>query len=74
MLSTVKGDPGVFLEAAKKLHPNLQFTIENFDSNDNLAFLDFNVNVEKVTCGWYQKPTDTGSISKFRDAHLNCSR
>ena len=65
----VKGNPGVVLEAANKLHPNLQFTIEEFDSNGNLAFLDLNVNVDsakKVTCGWYQKPTDTGIILKFR--------
>ena len=52
----VKGDPGVVIEAANKLHPNLQFTIEEFNSNGNLAFLDLNVNVDsakKVTCGWY---------------------
>ena len=65
----VKGDPGVVLEAANKLHPNLQFTIEELDSNGNLAFLNLNVNVDsakKVTCGWYQKPTDTGTILNFR--------
>ena len=70
---TVKGDPGlVVLEAARKLHPNLQFTIEELDSNGNLAFLDLNVNVDsgkKVTCGWYQKPTDTGTILNFRYRH-----
>ena len=63
---TVKGDTGVVLEAANKLHPNLQFTIEELDSSVNLAFLDLNVNVDsgiKVTCGWYQKPTDTGTIA-----------
>ena len=32
IVRTVKGDPGVVLEAAKKLHPNLQFTIEELDS------------------------------------------
>ena len=56
IVRTVKGDPGVVLEAANKLHPNLQFTIEELDSNGNLAFLDLNVNVDsakKVTCGWY---------------------
>ena len=34
-----------------------------------LTFLDLNVNVDsakKVTCGWYQKPTDTGTILNFR--------
>ena len=51
------------------MHPNLRFTIEELDSNSNLAFLDLNVNVDsakKVTCGWYQKPTDTGTILNFR--------
>ena len=69
ILRTVKGDPGLVLEAAKKLHPNLQFTIEDFDSNGNLAFLDLYVNVDsgkKITCGWYQKPTHTGTILIFR--------
>ena len=40
IVRTVKGNPGLVLEAAYKLHPNLQFTIEDFDSNGNLAFLD----------------------------------
>ena len=69
IVRTVKGDPSLVLEAAKKLHPNLQFTIEELDSNGNLAFLDLNVNVDsakKVTCGWYQKPTDTGTTLNFR--------
>ena len=46
IVRTVKGDPGVVLGAANKLHPNLQFTIEELDSNGNLAFLDLNVKVE----------------------------
>ena len=46
IVRTVKGDPGVVLEAAIKLHSNLQFTIEELDSNGNLAFLDLNVNVD----------------------------
>ena len=69
VVRTVKADPGLVLEAANKLHPNLQFTIEELDSTVNLAFLDLNVIVEsgkKVTCGWYQKPTDTGTILNFR--------
>ena len=51
------------------MHPNLQFAIEELDSNGNLAFLDVNVNVDsakKVTCDLYQKPTDTGTILNFR--------
>ena len=46
IVRTVKGDPGVVLEAANKLHPNLQFTIEGLDSNGNLGFLDLNVKVD----------------------------
>ena len=68
-MRTVKGDPDIVLKAANELHPNLQFTIENPDSNGDLAFLDLNINVDsrkKVTCGWYQKPTDTGTILIFR--------
>ena len=70
IVRTVKADHGVVLEAANKLYPNLQFTIEELDSNGNLAFLDLNVNVDsgkEVTCGWYQKPTDTGTILNFRN-------
>ena len=44
IVRTVEGDPGLVLEAANKLHPNLQFTIEELDRNGNLAFLDLNVN------------------------------
>ena len=68
IVRTVKGDPGLVLEADNKLHQNLQFTIEELDSNGNLAFLDLNINVdsgEKLTWGWYQKPTDTGTILNF---------
>ena len=46
LVRTVKGDPGLVLEAANKLHPILQFTIEELDSNGNMAFLDLNVNVD----------------------------
>ena len=70
IVRTVKDDPGVFLDAADKVHPNyLQFTIDDFDSNGKLDFLDLNVNVDsrrKVTCWWYQKPADTGVILIFR--------
>ena len=77
IVRTVKGDPGVVLEAAIKLHPNLQYTIEEVDSNGNLAFLDLNVNVDsakKVTCNCYQKPTDTGTILNFRGCALCCTK
>ena len=69
IVRTVKGDTGVVLEASNNLHPMLQFTIQELDSNGNIAFLDLNVNVDSgktFTCGWYQKPTDTGTIVNFR--------
>ena len=69
IVRTVKYYPGVVLEAAIKLHRNLQFIIEELDSNGSLAFLDLIVKVDsgkKVTCGWYQKSTDTGTILNFR--------
>ena len=68
IVSTVRGDPGLVLEAANTLHPNLQFTIEELDSHSNLAFFDLNVDLDsgKKVCGWYQKPTDTCTILNFR--------
>ena len=64
----VKGDPGVVPETANNLNPNLQFTIEELDRKGYLIFSVLNVNVgsgTKVTCGWYQKPTDNGTILRF---------
>ena len=46
IVRTVKGDPAVVLGAAHKLLPNLQFALEELDSNGYLAFLDLNVNVD----------------------------
>ena len=46
VIRIVKGNPGVVLEAANKLHPNLQFTIEELNRNVTLAFLILNVNVD----------------------------
>ena len=77
IVRTVKGDPGVFLEAANKLHPNFQFTIEELDSNGNFAFLDLNVNVDsgkKVTCAWYQKLVpfcQTGTAQPSGEARIS---
>ena len=39
------------------------------NSKGNLPFLDLNINVSqgrRVTCSWYQKPTDTGTILNYR--------
>ena len=52
LFRNVKGDPGVILEAAIKLHPNLLFIIEELNSDGNLVFFGLNVNVNlgiKVT-------------------------
>ena len=46
ILRTVKSDPGVVLEAANKLLPNLHIAIEELDSNDNLTFFGLNNNVD----------------------------
>ena len=56
------------LRAANLLRPNLQFTIETPNTNGTLAFLDLQISIDKskkISCGWYQKPTDTGTILNF---------
>ena len=68
---TVKGGGGAscLLDAANSLHPNLQFTLEKTKSEGNWPFLDLNINVSqgrRVTCSWYQKQTDTGTILNYR--------
>ena len=63
IVRTVRGEPSCALEAAKSLHPNLRLTLEK------LLFLDLNINVlqdKGVTCNWYQKATDTGTILIYR--------
>ena len=57
------------LDDANSLYPNLQFALEEFNSETNLPFLDLNINVSQdwnLTCKWYQKPTDTGTILNYR--------
>ena len=69
IVRTVKGDPEKVLRAANLLHPKLQFTIETPNTKGNLAFLDLQISIDKsrkISCGWYQKPTDTGTILNFR--------
>ena len=68
IVRTVRGIPGVVLEAATKLHPKLKFAIEELDSNGNLTFFELIVKLDSrklVTCGWFQKPTDAGTILNF---------
>ena len=57
IIRNVKGDPSVGLQAANKLHPHLKqpFTLEVPTENNDLAFLDINLNVDgtkKTKCGW----------------------
>ena len=72
IICTVRGDPDEYLKFANSLHNNLQFTLEKVNIEENLAFLDINVNVSSksnITCHWYQKPTDTGIILNFAAVH-----
>ena len=65
----MKGDPEKMLWAANLLHPNILFTIETPNTKGNLAFLDLQYSIDKsrkISSGWYQKPTDTGTILNFR--------
>ena len=43
---TVKSGSSVVLQAANKLHPNLQLLLETSNENDGLAFLDINMNLD----------------------------
>ena len=69
IVKTVRGEPSCLLDAANPLHQNLQFTLEKTNSEGNLPLLDLNINVSqgrRVTCSWYQKPTDTETILKYK--------
>ena len=69
IVCTVKGNTLDYLEYAKSLHKNLQFTLETPNGSGDLAFLDLNINLNKdrkISCHWYQKSTDTGIILNFR--------
>ena len=78
IVRTVRRKPSCLLDAANSLHPNLQFTLEETKSEGNLPFLDLNKNVLQgrgVTCSWYQKPTDTGTILNYRSCtSTQCKR
>ena len=69
IVRTVRGELSCLLDAANSLHPIFQFPLEKTHSEGNLPFLDLNINVSqgrRVTCSWYQKPTDTGTILNYR--------
>ena len=69
IVRTVNGEPEKVLRAANLLNPNLKFTIETPKTNGKLAFLDLQFSIDKKrknNCGWYQKPTGTGTILNFR--------
>ena len=53
--SVIKGkdEPTCVLDAANSLHPNLQLTLEETNSEGNLPFLDLNISVSQdngITC------------------------
>ena len=51
-----KVDSNIVLQAANKLHPNLQITLETPNENADLIFLDIYINVDgkkQINCGWY---------------------
>ena len=77
-VKTVRGEPSCVLVAANSLHPNLQFILEETNSEGNLLFLDLNINVSQdrgVTCNWYQKLTDNRIIINYRSCALTqCKR
>ena len=73
IVRTVRGEPSCLLDAFNSLHPNLQFTLEETILEGSLMLLDLNVNVSQgkgVTCSWYQKQTDTGTIVNYRSCAL----
>ena len=69
IVRTVRVDTKELLDAANKLHPNLQFTLEKTDDKNSLPFLDMSFNVQpegNIFCTWYQKTSDTGTIPNYR--------
>ena len=73
IVRTIRGEPSCLLDAASSLHPNLQFTLEETNSEGNLPFLNLNINVSQgrgVTCS-YQKPTDTETILNYKSCAAN---
>ena len=47
VVSTVRGDKKVLLDAVKNLHSNLQFTSETRDDKNSLPFLDMSININR---------------------------
>ena len=44
IICTVNVEPDTLFRKVNSLHRNLYFTMEKLDENDNLAFLDMNIN------------------------------
>ena len=60
----------VLLDAANSFHPNLPFTLEEGE----WAVLGFELKRRGATYNWYQKPTDSWTISNYRScAQLSTS-
>ena len=61
-------DPDEYLKFANSLHNNLQFTLEKFNKEGDLAFLDINLSVSSkssIAYPWSQKSPDTGIVLTF---------
>ena len=68
IICTVGVEPDTLLIKVNTLYRKLELTMEKADENDNLAFLDMNINVnscKEINREWYKKPTDTGVVSNF---------
>ena len=70
IVRTVKKAPQKVLQATNGARPQLQLTIETPKASECLSFLDLETNIDNdnVSCGWCQKPTDTGTILNIRSS------
>ena len=69
VVRTIKGESICVLDPANSLRPNLQFIVEETNSEEQLTVLNLNLNKLNdwgVTCDWYQKPTATETILNYR--------
>ena len=69
IICTVKDDPIKLTQEVNDLNPNLEFTLKILNDMSEIAFLDMAVHVieqRMITCKWYQKQTETGTILHFR--------
>ena len=70
--SPIESELDRILLLSNTFHPNLTFTEKN-SKDGSMPFLDMKLEVKegKITTSWYQKPTDTGLILRFRALATN---